>query len=154
MNRLTVQRGERFGLESLGGMTARIKVLVVGSCSPWLEGVADLLQLAGYEAMLLSDWGLAEHEIQEAAPKLAIVDLSEYVDSLQLPQQLTAMARTGELPILLLNSTGDDRIWHLERISDPRRGRVKLYAHSLLGPTALLDKVKECLASDAVVPVG
>jgi CheY-like chemotaxis protein len=138
---------DRFGWERLGAMgTGGQRILVVGSSSSWLEGVVDLLQLAGYDVAVSSDWEEAEREIQDAPPDLAILDLSDCVDSLQLPQQICAMTPAGDLPILLLNSTGDDRIWHLERVGDPSRGRVELYAHSLLGPTALLDKVKGCLA--------
>jgi DNA-binding response OmpR family regulator len=122
------------------------RILVVGSSSPWLEGVVDLLQLAGYDVTVSPDWETAERGIQDARPDLAILDLSDRVDSLQLPQEVTALAPAGDVPILLLNSTGDDRIWHLERVGNPSRGRVDLYAHSLFGPTALLEKVKGCLA--------
>jgi hypothetical protein len=118
----------------------------VGSASAWLEGVVDLLQLAGYEAHLLSDWLQAEGEIRASSVELAILDLSDDVDSLDLPERLAALTPAGGPPLLLLNSTGDDRIWHLERMGDPSRGRVELYAHSLLGPTALLEKVEGCLA--------
>jgi DNA-binding response OmpR family regulator len=123
------------------------RILVVGSSSPWLEGVVDLLQLAGYDVALSSDWATAEQGIQEDPPDLAILDLSDRIDSLQLPQEVDALAPAGGPPILLLNSTGDDRIWHLERVGNPGRGRVDLYAHSLFGPSALLEKVESCLAS-------
>jgi len=146
MNRLTTGRGDRSGSADSDVAGVRPRILVVGSASPWLEGVVDLLQLAGYEARPISDWGQAEREIRAASAELAILDLSDLVDSLDLPERLAALTPAGGPPLLLLNSTGDDRIWHLERMGDPSRGRVELYAHSLLGPTALLEKVEGCLA--------
>jgi DNA-binding response OmpR family regulator len=148
VNRLVKRSTDRSGWERLREVGAGgQRILVVGSSSPWLEGVVDLLQLAGYDVAVCSDWEKAEQDIQDAPPDLAILDLTDYVDSLELPQQVTAMSPARSLPILLLNSTGDDRIWHLERVGDPSRGRVDLYAHSLFGPDALLDKVRGCLAS-------
>lgn len=153
MDRPTAQ--ERGDTAQLGSRTTlRARILVAGSASSWLEGVVDLLLMAGYDAFLLSDWQKAEREIHTASVDLAIVDLSDYVDSLDLPQRLGALVSAVDLPILLLNSTGDDRIWHLQRVDSPSRGRVDLYAHSLLGPTALLDKVAGCLASRPFVPAG
>ncbi len=154
MDRFTTRERDRFGSSGSDGAGMRPRILVVGSASPWLEGVVDLLQLAGYEASLLSDWLQAEREIRAASAELAILDLSDHVDSLDLPERLTALTPAGGLPLLLLNSTGDDRIWHLERMGDPSRGRVELYAHSLLGPTALLEKVEGCLAPRPPVVVG
>jgi hypothetical protein len=154
MNPLTEQEGDRLGRGGSKVTGARARILVVGSVSPWLEGVVDLLQLAGYDALLLADWPQAEREIRSASADLAIVDLSEYVDSFDLPERLNVLAPVGGLPILLLNSTGDDRIWHLDRVSHASRGRVDLYAHSLLGPTALLDKIDDCLAPAAPVTVA
>jgi len=154
MNRLVV-RGEG-GLDraSPGGVRMPARILVVGSGSAWLEGVVDLLQLADYDVLLKPDWLQAERVIRETPPDLTILDLSDYVDSLDLPRQLTSLVPCGDVPILLLNSTGDDRIWHLERVGDASRGRVDLYAHSLLGPAGLLDKVEECLNAPAYVRAG
>jgi len=154
MNRLTTGGGDRSGSSDSDGTGVRSRILVVGSASPWLEGVVDLLQLAGYEARMISDWLQAEREIRAASAELAILDLSDHVDSLDLPERLAALTPAGGPPLLLLNSTGDDRIWHLERGGDPSRGRVELYAHSLLGPTALLEKVEGCLAPRPRVSVG
>ncbi|HNS51399.1 MAG TPA: hypothetical protein PKO09_09475 [Anaerolineae bacterium] len=137
-----------------GARGSRARIVVAGNASSWLEGVVDLLQLAGYDTVLLTDWSQAEKAILSASADLAIVDLSDYLDSLDLPDRLGALTSAGGLPILLLNSTGDDRIWHLQRVGSPNRGRVDFYAHSLLGPTALLDKVTGCLGPRLLVPAG
>jgi CheY-like chemotaxis protein len=122
------------------------KIVVIGNPSPLLEGVADLLQLAGYDVALSAGGPDAADVGGAPPPDLAILDLSEWLDSLELPQQILSMAPAPEVPILLLSFSGDDRIWHLQHVEgEGKSGRVEIYAHSLLGPNGLLDKVKGCL---------
>jgi response regulator RpfG family c-di-GMP phosphodiesterase len=126
---------------------SRHRILLVGSSSALLEGVSDLLQLAGYSVALSFDWAEARRLVQAAPPDLTILDVSDWVDSLQLPGQIEAISPSSGVPVLLLNFSGGDWIWHLQRVSGKKNGgRVEFYAHSLLGPDALLDKVKGCLS--------
>lgn len=123
------------------------KIVVIGRASPLLEGVTDLLQLAGYDALLATSWAEAEVTLRGVLPNLAILDLSDWLDSLDLPRQIRAMAPSPDVPILLLSFSGDDRIWHLQQVvGEADSGRVEIYAHTLLGPNGLVDKVKYCLS--------
>ena len=54
------------------------RILVIGKRSPLLEGVADLLQLAGYEVEMSSNWAETSYALNGNPPNLAIVDLSSF----------------------------------------------------------------------------
>jgi CheY-like chemotaxis protein len=127
------------------------KIVVIGRSSVLLEGVADLLQLAGYEVALSGTWEQAEEAFRGSQPDLAILDLSDWLDSLDLPQQIQHMSPSPDVPVLLLNFSGDERIWLLRCVGgESNTRRVEIYAHTLLGPDALLDKVRLCLAQPAL----
>ena len=125
-------------------------ILVIGSSSPLLEGVADLLQLAGYRVETSSSWAETEYAIVVAPPHLVIVDLSSAAsDVYQLSEQLRRMPRWAQVPILFISFSGDDTIRNLQLLRKSRRGNsgpVHYYAHTLLGIEGLLNEVKTCLS--------
>ncbi len=124
------------------------RVLVIGENSPLLEGVADLLQLAGYRVEMSSTWSETAYALQLAPPKLAIVDLSNSAaDAFRLSEQIRNSPRGQDVPILFISFSGDDRIRDLQR-RNRKNGdrRLQFYAHTVLSMDGLLDKVGACLA--------
>ncbi|MBN1135035.1 MAG: response regulator transcription factor [Anaerolineae bacterium] len=125
-------------------------ILVIGSSSPLLEGVADLLQLAGYWVDTSSSWAETEYAMAITPPNLVIVDLSSAArDAYQLSEQLRRMPRWAEVPILFISFSGDDSIRSLQLLRKSRKGSsgpVHYYAHTLLSMEGLLNKVKTCLS--------
>lgn len=124
-------------------------ILVIGSSSPLLEGVADLLLLAGYQVGTSSSWAETEYTLGGAAtpPSLVIVDLSSAApDAYRLSEQIRRVPSWAEVPILFISFAGDDCIRSLQHRSSKRNGGpVHFYAHSLLSMDGLLDKVRTCL---------
>jgi DNA-binding response OmpR family regulator len=124
------------------------QILVIGRKTPLLEGVCDLLQLAGYGVLRSPNWEEAESHLCAEPPKLAIADLSN-PDSdayLRFASIHDPPAWAG-VPVLMVSLTQDDRIRALQ--GDSRNGnghRFKFYSNTLLGMDGLLDEVKSCLA--------
>jgi len=124
------------------------RVLVIGKNSPLLEGVADLLQLAGYRVEMSSTWSETAYALQIAPPNLAIVDLSNSAaDAFRLSEQIRNSPRGADVPILFISFSGDDRIRDLQRRNLKNNDRrLQFYAHTVLSMDGLLDKVGACLA--------
>jgi DNA-binding response OmpR family regulator len=124
------------------------KILVIGKSTPLLEGVADLLQLAGYQVNTTSSWAETEYALHVTPPHLAIVDLSSApTDAFQMSEQIRSRPRWSTVPILFISFSGDDRIWDLQRRSRKKNdNHVDFYAHTLLSVDGLLDKVQACLS--------
>jgi len=124
------------------------KILVIGKSTPLLEGVSDLLQLAGYRVDTTSSWAETEYTLHVTPPHLAIVDLSSApTDAFHLSELIRKRPRWSTVPILFISFSGDDRIWDLQRRSRKKNdNRVDFYAHTLLSVDGLLDKVQACLS--------
>lgn len=124
------------------------RILVIGKNSPLLEGVSDLLQLAGYRVDLSSSWAETEYAMHVTPPNLAIVDLSGSTsDAYLLSEHLRDTAKWAEVPILFISFSGDQQIRELQQHNRNRdNGRMQFYAHTLLGVDGLLEKVRTCLA--------
>jgi len=125
-------------------------ILVIGSSSPLLEGVADLLLLAGYRVETSSTWAETEYAMVITPPNLVIVDLSGAApDAYRLSEQLRRAPRWADVPILFISFSGDDSIRSLQLLPRSRKGSsgpVHYYAHTLLSMEGLLNKVKTCLS--------
>jgi DNA-binding response OmpR family regulator len=124
------------------------RILVIGESSPLLEGVADLLQLAGYNAEVSSSWAEIQRASNVTPPNLAIVDLSNSpADAFCLSQRIRGFPHWVDVPILFVSFSGDDRIRELQRWTRKQNDhRLQFYAHTVLGVNGLLDKVGACLA--------
>ncbi len=123
--------------------------MVIGKSTPLLEGVSDLLQLAGYQVATTSSWSETEYAKEIPPPNLTIVDLSSAPsDVYRLSEQIRETPRWAEVPILFISFSGDERIWDLQRHSRKKNdhGRVDFYTHTLLSMDGLLDKVQACLS--------
>jgi DNA-binding response OmpR family regulator len=122
-------------------------ILVLGSSTPLLEGVADLLQVAGYHVETSSSWAETEYALHITPPSLVVVDLSSAApDAYRLAQQIRSVPRWVQVPILFVSFSGDDCIRSLQRRSNNGNGGpIHFYAHTLLSMEGLLDKVKACL---------
>ncbi len=125
------------------------QILVIGTSSPLLEGVADLLQLAGYRVDTSSSWAEAEYSLYITPPSLVVVDLSSAApDAYRLSEQIRHTPHWAGVPILFVSFSGDDCIRSLQhRKPGHNGGPVHFYAHSVLSMEGLLDKVKSCLAA-------
>jgi DNA-binding response OmpR family regulator len=124
------------------------QILVIGEKSPLLEGVVDLLQLAGYHAEASSTWAEIQHSLSVSPPNLAIVDLSNSpTDAVRLSQQIRRFPPWMDVPILFVSFSGDDRIRDLQRWTRKSNDkRLQFYAHTVLSMDGLLAKVGACLA--------
>jgi len=125
------------------------RILVIGGNSPLLEGVSDLLQLAGYQVDQSSSWAETEYAMHVKPPHLAIVDLSSPApDVYRLSEEISEMTHGSGVPVLFISFSGDDRIRDLQRKSraNNHNGQLQFYAHTLLSIDGLLDKVQACLA--------
>ncbi len=128
------------------------QILVIGRRTLLLEGVTDLLQLAGYNVLRSSSWEEAESHLRHEPPKLAIADLSSpELDAYLLSTSIHDTPAWVDVPVLVVSLTQDDRIRDLQ--GDSRNGngngngyRLKFYSNSLLGMNGLLEEVKSCLA--------
>ncbi len=126
----------------------RQRIQIIGQNSSLLEGVYDLLQLAGYQVDVSSSWAETEYAMHHHVPNLVIVDLSSSAsEAYRLSQQIRNTPQWSQVPILFVSFSGDDRIRDLQRLSRKARdGKIFFYAHTLLSMNGLLDKVKACLA--------
>jgi PleD family two-component response regulator len=126
----------------------RPRILVIGESSPLLEGVADLLQLAGYLVDVSSSWAETEYAMHIPPPNLTIVDLSSAApDAYRLSERIHSIPHWANVPILFISFSGDERIWDLEHHSrKTNNDKVQFYAHTLLSIDGLLDKVQACLS--------
>ncbi len=132
-----------------GGMSEdRQRIQVIGQNPSLLEGVYDLLQLAGYQVDVSSSWAETEYAMQHRPPNLVIVDLStSAAEAYQLSRQIRSTPQWSQVPILFISFSGDDRIRDLQRLSRKAGdGKIFFYAHTLLSMNGLLDKVRSCLA--------
>lgn len=123
------------------------RILVVGGPSPLLDGVADLLQLAGYRVDSTATWVQAEKLLNGVPPHLTIVDTSALAaDPQQLSDRIAQASGWATAPILCVGFSDDARIRELQRRAD--RGihnHLRFYAHTLLGMDGLLDVVRDTL---------
>lgn len=128
--------------------TGRQRILVIGESSPLLEGVADLLQLAGYQVEMSSSWAETSYTLRVGPPNLAIVDLSRApVDAYRVTEQIRRAPLWADVPILFVSFSGDDHIRDLQRRTrNNSDNRMQFYAHTVLSMDGLLDKVGSCLA--------
>jgi CheY-like chemotaxis protein len=136
------------GRKTKGMSTGSQRILVIGESSPLLEGVADLLQLAGYQVDLSSSWAETEYALRVTPPNLAIVDLSRSAaNAYRVSEQIRRTPHWTDVPILFISFSGDDRIRDLQRYSQKAKdGRMQFYAHTLLSMDGLLSKVETCLS--------
>ena len=123
------------------------RLLVVGSRTPLLEGVADLLALSGYDVEMSSSWAETSFALNGGPPDLTIVDLSKSAaEAYRMSQHLRKSPEWISVPILFISFSGDDRIRELQRwTSRSRDDSLQFYAHTVLSMDGLLDKVQACL---------
>jgi DNA-binding response OmpR family regulator len=123
-------------------------ILVIGQRWSLVEGVADLLQLAGYRVKTSSSWAETERAMQIPLPDLVIVDVpSAAADAHFLSEQMRK-AYWANIPILFVSFAGDDCIRTLRQNNySSNGGRVHFYTHTLLSIDSLLDTVKTCLSN-------
>ncbi len=124
------------------------RILVVGGPSPLLEGVSDLLRLAGYRVNSLLTWVEAEKAMNGRPPHLAVVDPSALTaDPLGLSVRIAKASGWTGVPILCVGFPDDARFQELRRRSLWDNGlRLRFYTHTLLGTNGLLEAVRDCLA--------
>jgi len=139
------------GQEDMETVKERQRILVVGHNSPLMEGVSDLLQVAGYPVQVSTTWMETEYALYENPPDLVIVDLSAATPEVySLADHIRNASRWGDIPILYVSFSGDDRIrelqWHTQQNGDKR---LHFYAHTLLSMDGLLDKVRTCLVGSS-----
>jgi DNA-binding response OmpR family regulator len=134
-------------------MVARIdgereRILVIGSSTPLMEGVSDLLQMDGYPVDVTTSLAETEYALNGTSPDLVLVDLSDAaLDIDRLAERVRSVPQWSHVPILYVSFSGDDRIRDLQR-RQQRNGdeRLHFYAHTLLGVERLIDQVRTCLA--------
>jgi len=136
------------GREDMETFQERQRILVVGTSTPLMEGVSDLLQVVGYPVQVSTTWMETEYALYEPPPDLVIVDLSGATsEGYYLAERIRNTPRWADVPILFVSFSGDDRIrelqWHTQQNGDKR---LHFYAHTLLSMDGLLDKVRTCLA--------
>jgi PleD family two-component response regulator len=123
------------------------QILMIGGSSTLLEGVTDLLQLAGHQVDTSSTWAETRDALNDSPPHLAIVDVSSSVfDTVRLYEQIDYLAHCATAPILVISFSDDDRIRELRRRSRDRNGNIQFYTQTLLGVDGLVDKVEACIA--------
>jgi DNA-binding NtrC family response regulator len=121
-------------------------ILVIGQRSSLVEGVADLLQLAGYRVETSSSWAETERTRPMPLPDLVIVDVPSAADDANYLSEQMHKAYWANTPILVVSFSGDDWIRVLQQ-DHSVGGSVHFYAHTLLSIDSLLDTVKHCLAA-------
>jgi len=120
------------------------RILMIGQNSPLMEGVYDLLQVAGYPVQMSSSWAETEYAMHNPPPSLVIVDLSSAApDVYRVAERIRSTPHWSDVPILFISFSGDDRIRELQRRED--NSKTYFYAHTLLGMDELLAKVQSCL---------
>jgi len=127
--------------------TGNRNILVVGPKSPLLEGLADLLEVAGYQVETSSSWAEKKHPVHVRPPGLLVVDLSRGGrDAYWLSEQIRRMPSWAHVPILFVSFSGEDAVRRpLRRHPHGNGGPIDFYAHTLLSMNALVDKVRACL---------
>jgi len=124
------------------------RILVIGSSTPLMEGVSDLLQVDGYPVDVSTTLAETEYALNGSLPDLVLVDLSSAAPDMdRLAEQIRLVPQWSDVPILYVSFSGDDRIWELQR-RHRRNGdkRLHFYAHTLLSMDRLMDQVRTCLA--------
>jgi hypothetical protein len=120
------------------------EILVIGRGSPLLEGVSDLLQLAGYTILRSLTWAEAERQFRHQSPSLAIADLSSPESEAYLRADgVWERTELIDVPVLFVNLAQDNPQRAVRR--DTRR-RARFFSSSLLGMDGLLEEVRSCLA--------
>lgn len=124
------------------------RVLIIGRSSALLEGLVDLLQLAGYRVDLSAGWPDTFYPLPESRPDLAIVDLSNsHPDAVRITDQIRASSEWAQVPVLFISFSGDERIREMQLRSRQNNDvRFQYYSHTVLSMDGLLDKVAACLA--------
>jgi CheY-like chemotaxis protein len=133
---------------TMGMGSDRKRILMIGSRTPLMEGVSDLLQVDGYPVDVSTTLAETEYALNGSLPDLVLVDLSSAAPDIdRLAEQVRAMPLWSNVPILYISFSGDDRIRELQR-RHRRNGdkRLHFYAHTLLGMDRLMDQVRTCLA--------
>jgi len=125
----------------------RQRILVIGQSPSLLEGMRDLLQLAGYQVDISSGWAEAEYARRVTLPNLIVIDLSTAALELSgLPDQIGRTPRWSKVPLLFVSFSGDERIREVQRRSENGgNGRLHFYAHTVLSIEGLLAQVQACL---------
>jgi DNA-binding response OmpR family regulator len=121
------------------------EILVIGQSSPVVEGVSDLLQLAGYRVATSSSWAETERTLQMPLPDLVIVDVPSTADGAHYLSEELHAAYWATIPVLFVSFSGDEYIRILRQDNHNNGGRVHFYAHTLLNVESLVDTVKSCL---------
>lgn len=124
------------------------RILVIGSSTPLMEGVSDLLQMDGYPVDVLTTLGETQYALNGSLPDLVLVDLSTAAPDIdRLAEQIRMVPQWSDIPILYVSFSGDDRIRELRRHHQSNGdSRLHFYAHTLLGMDRLVDQVRTCLA--------
>ena len=120
------------------------QILVLGQSSPLLEGVCDLLQLAGYQVATSTNWAETQYTLTPP-PNLVVIDLSHPgAEFYHLPEQIRSIPRWSQVPLLFISFSGDERIRDL-RNNGNHDGQIHFYAHPLLGMDGLLRAIQTCI---------
>jgi DNA-binding NtrC family response regulator len=123
-------------------------ILVIGQRSSLVEGVADLLQLAGYRVETSSSWAETERAPSMPRPDLVIVDVPSVAADAHYLSEPMHKAYWANIPILFVSFSGDDWIRTFRQDNQNNNGgAVHFYAHTLLSIDSLLDTVKSCLSN-------
>jgi PleD family two-component response regulator len=131
-----------------GNGDKRKRILVIGSSTPLMEGVSDLLQVDGYPVDVSSTLAETEYALNGTLPDLVLVEFSSATpDIARLAEQIRLVPQWSDVPILYVSFSGDDHIRELQR-HHQRNGdkRLHFYAHTLLSMDGLMDQVRTCLA--------
>jgi PleD family two-component response regulator len=121
------------------------RILVLGQSSPLLEGVCDLLQLAGYQVDIATSWDETP-SIPEPPPNLVVVDLSHPgTEFYHPPEQIRSIPRWSHVPLLYVSFSGDERIRELRRHDGNNDELIHFYAYPLLGMNGLLRAIQTCM---------
>jgi two-component system response regulator RegA len=116
----------------------RARVLIVDDDEVYLEGMRELLEDAGYEVLLASNFDDGKHELREHSPDLLIIDVRlGAFNGLQL-------ISTGEVRIPAIVVTGfDDRVLRADA-----GGFGASYVVKPIAPASLLALIEKKLSSD------
>ena len=131
-----------------GNGDSKKRILMIGSRTPLMEGVSDLLQVDGYPVDVSSSLAETEYALNGSLPDLVLVDLSSSAPDIDsLAEQIRLVPQWSDVPILYVSFSGEDRIWDLQRRHQKNGDkRLHFYAHTLLSMDRLMDQVRTCLA--------
>lgn len=135
------------GIMATGFDSKGKRILFIGSRTPLMEGVSDLLQVDGYPVDVSSSLAETEYALNGSLPDLVLVDLSDAASDIdRLAEQIQAVPQWADVPILYISFSGDDRIRELQqRYQSNGDKRSHFYAHTLLSMDRFVDQVKTCL---------